>query len=82
MNPPNVPQTRPIESLWGDLEQKVFDNGWEERYETQLIRRINLKLKEFTLDNLQSHMKGISTKLRNIADNGVLASFKNMKINS
>ena len=28
-NPPNVPQARPIENLWGILAQKVYEGGWE-----------------------------------------------------
>ena len=26
-NPPNVPQARPIENLWGILAQKVYEGG-------------------------------------------------------
>jgi hypothetical protein len=29
MNPPNVPQTRQIENLWGDLVHRLYNNGWE-----------------------------------------------------
>ena len=25
MNPPNVPQARPIENFWGDLSQRVYE---------------------------------------------------------
>jgi hypothetical protein len=28
-NPLNVPQTRPIENLWGILAQKIYEGGWE-----------------------------------------------------
>jgi hypothetical protein len=28
-NPPNVPQARLIENLWGVLAQKVYEGGWE-----------------------------------------------------
>ena len=27
-NPPNVPQARPIENLWGILPHKVYERGW------------------------------------------------------
>lgn len=76
MNPPNVPQARPIENFWGDLTQKVYEGGWEAKNKNQLIRRIRKTLKEYDMNDLQNHMKGIKTKLRKIADNGVLASFK------
>ena len=47
INPPNVPQTRPIENFWGCLTQKVYEGGWEANMEQQLIRRIESKMKEF-----------------------------------
>ena len=28
--PPNVPQARPIENLWGILAQIVYEGGWED----------------------------------------------------
>jgi transposase len=28
-NPPNVPQARPIETVWSLLKQKVYEGGWE-----------------------------------------------------
>lgn len=40
INPPNVPQARPIENFWGWLVQKVYEGGWEAKTEQQLIRRI------------------------------------------
>ena len=56
INPPNVPQARPIENFWGDLSNKVYENGWEAKTEHQLVCRIKEKLKEFTVQNLQNHM--------------------------
>ena len=47
INPPNVPQARPIENFWGCLAQKVNEGGWEAKTEHQLIRRIKSKMKEF-----------------------------------
>lgn len=73
MNPPNVPQARPIENFWGYLSQKVYEGGWEAKTEHQLKLRINAKLKEIDLNLLQSMMKGVKTKLRKIADSGVFA---------
>ena len=37
INPPNVPQARPIENFWGCLAQKVYEVGWEAETEQQLI---------------------------------------------
>ena len=38
LNPPNVPHTRPIQSFWGWLSQKVYEGGWEAHSEDQLHR--------------------------------------------
>ena len=40
INPPNVPQARPIENIWGCLAQKVYEGGSEAEMEEELIRRI------------------------------------------
>jgi hypothetical protein len=42
----------------------------------ELISRIQLQLKKFDSNFLQSLMGGVKTKLRAIADRGVLATFK------
>ncbi|XP_065672082.1 uncharacterized protein LOC136089911 [Hydra vulgaris] len=75
-NPPNVPQSRPIENFWGYLAQKVYDGDWQASTEQILIDRIKLKLQEINLNFLQSHMNGVRAKLRSIADCGVF-SYKN-----
>ena len=76
MNPPNVPKARPIEDFWGVLAQNVYEGGWEAKSEQQLIRRIEACLKKIDLTFLQSLMKGIKTKLRLIADQGVQSIYK------
>ena len=75
-NPPNVPQARPIENLWGILAQKVYEGGWEATTQQELISRIQSQLKKIDSNFLQSLMGGVKTKLRAIADRGVLASYK------
>lgn len=81
-NPPNVPQCRPIESFWGVLTQKVYDEGWQAETEKQLVRRINVKLKEFDEKSLQTLMSGIKGKLRKLADEGVYGLFEKLNINN
>jgi transposase len=76
VNPPNVPQARPIENFWGWLTQKVYEGGWEATNEQQLIRRIELKLKEFDLKSVETLMAGVKAKLKSIADNGVFSYLK------
>jgi hypothetical protein len=54
INPPNVPQARPIENFWGCLAQKVYEGGWESETEQQLIRRIKYKMKELNTKFVES----------------------------
>ena len=70
-NPPNVPQARPIENFWACLCQKVYEDGWQAQTQQELIERIERKLKDFDLNFLQTLMRGLKTKLRSIASNGV-----------
>ena len=76
MDPPNIPQTWPIESFWGCLGSKVYEDGCEAKTNYQLNNIIKSKLKEFDEKYLQSLMKGIKANLRKIADSGVYATFK------
>ena len=46
----NVPQTRPIETVWSLLEQKVYEDTWEAKNLEQLSRRIILKTKQLDQD--------------------------------
>ena len=75
-NPPNVPQARPTENLWGILAQKVYEEGWEAKTQQELISQIQSQLKKFDSNFLQSLMGGVKIKLRAIADRGVLACYK------
>ena len=58
INPPNVPQARPIENFWVCLTQKVYERGWETNTEQQLIRRIESKMKEFDTNFVESLLEG------------------------
>ncbi|XP_031621012.1 uncharacterized protein LOC116339331 [Contarinia nasturtii] len=48
-NPPNIPQTRPIEDFWSVLKRKVYEKGWEAQNEQQLIGRFKRKLKDINI---------------------------------
>jgi hypothetical protein len=80
LNPPNVPQARPIEKFWGCLAQKVYEDGWEAKTERSLKLRINQKIKEFDTTFLQSLMGEVKKNLRKIADSRVLSLFNKLKI--
>ena len=72
----NVPQAGLIENLRGILAQKIYEGGWNAKTQQELISRIQSQLKNFDSIFLQSRMGGVRTKLRAIADRGVLASYK------
>lgn len=76
VNPPNVPQARPIEDFWGCLSQKVYEGGWEAQTSDQLIRRIKQKLTEFEPKFFHRLFSGVEKKLNKIGREGVLAPFK------
>jgi hypothetical protein len=75
-NHQNVPQARPIENLRGIFAQKVYEGGWMFTMQQELISRKQSQLKNFDSNFLQSLMGVVKTKLRAIADRGVLASCK------
>ena len=74
--PQNVAQAGLIENLWGILAQKINEGGWKATTQQELISRKQSQLKKFDSNFLQSLMGGVKTKLRAIADRGVLASYK------
>ncbi|CAF1559357.1 unnamed protein product [Rotaria magnacalcarata] len=45
-NPPNVPQARPMETVWSLLEQKVYEHNWQAKSIDSLARRVRKKSKE------------------------------------
>lgn len=69
-NPPNVPQARPIEDLWGQLVSLVYEGGWTASTTKQLKRRITSKLKCIDINSLQTQFSSIRKNLRKIADKG------------
>ena len=73
LNPPNVPQARPIENFWFSLSQKVYEGHWEAKRDQQLIRRIKFKMKEFCGELF----RGVKAKVKSIGDNGAYALFRN-----
>ena len=65
-NPPNVPQARPIETIWSLLERKVYEGTWEAKNLEQLSRRIILKAKQLDQDLVISMILGVGRKLLKI----------------
>ena len=76
INPPNVPQARPIENFWGYLAHKVYKGGCETKTKEQLIRHIECKMKEYDAHFVESLLEGVKAKVRSKGDNCVYALFK------
>jgi hypothetical protein len=50
--------------------------GWKATMQQELISSIQFQLKKIDSNLLQSLMESVKTKLRSIADSGVLDSYK------
>jgi transposase len=70
-NPPNVPQVRPIETIWSLLEKKVYEGAWEAKSLDQLARRIILKAKELDQDMVTHMILDVRGKLLKMYRKGV-----------
>jgi hypothetical protein len=70
-NPPNVPQARPIETVWTLLEQKVYVGNCEAKNLDILAQRIKKKAKELDQKMLQTMVEGVRKKLRAMWRNGL-----------
>ena len=70
-NPPNVPQARPIETVWTVLERKIYENNWEAKNIDHLVKRIKQKAKELDQEMLQGMIEGVSKKLRAMRRDGL-----------
>ncbi|CAF1261407.1 unnamed protein product [Rotaria sordida] len=73
-NPPNIPQVRPVEDLWGILKQKVYAQNYEAKSLDQLARRIREKIKELDKRMIQDMMFDIRSKLRKMWREGVFTT--------
>ena len=62
-NPPNVPQARPIETVWTVLERKIYENNWEAKNIDHLVKRIKQKAKELDQEMLQGIREDVRKKL-------------------
>ena len=63
-NPPNVPQARPIETVWTVLERKIYENNWEAKNIDHLVKRIKRKAKELDQEMLHGMIEDVGKKLR------------------
>ena len=62
INPPNVPQLRPIENFWGQLKAAVYANGWTAKSERALKQRIKKCIHEFDMEPLKKELMTVRQK--------------------
>ena len=72
-NPPNMPQIRPIEKFWYQLRCRVYENGWEANDLIELRKRIESKLKTFSLSDIKRLFRNNNEKIHAAAKNGPLS---------
>ena len=70
-NPTNVPQARPIERFWANLQRMVYSKGRTFDSSPALIARIKYCIHKTDVDVFNTYMKGVPDKLRQISDKGV-----------
>ena len=73
LNPPNVPQLRPIEDFWGILGRKLYQNGWTCDDIKELTKRILYLIRSTPIDSFRSLMEKVPAKLRKAANQGVFS---------
>lgn len=75
MNPPNVPQLRPIEDFWGWLKQLVYANGWQAQNIEQLQRRVQYCFGKVEKERVHAMMQGVKSKIRTARAQGVASAY-------
>ena len=65
VNPPNVPQCRPIENFFGALATKVYAGNWVPKDTHALVARIRRFVRELSLQVVHDMMTTTWTKLQN-----------------
>jgi hypothetical protein len=71
LDPLNVHQTGPNESVWGCLTQKVNEESLEAKTEQHLIYCTESKMNEFDEHFVESLLEGVKAKVKWIGENGV-----------
>ncbi len=64
INPPKVPQLRPIEHFWSILKNEVYADGWEATNKEMLIAKINKCISSLDFSVIQAMMKNVKSKIK------------------
>ena len=72
-NPPNVPQFRPIEDMWGINKKQVYRGGWTATSEQQLITKIRSTIRSLNTE-VPRKMKNLNQRVRRADRHGLLSA--------
>lgn len=72
-NPPNLPQCRPIEDIFGHLSTLVYARGWRAENCDELEKRIRKCLKKLPMQSVQKSFSSIRKKLLKVSRHGPLS---------
>ncbi|KAF2898529.1 hypothetical protein ILUMI_07646, partial [Ignelater luminosus] len=75
-NVPNVPQLRPIERIWRNLQREVYSGGWEASSHKELKQRILLKIWQSKTSTFENLMCRVKTKICQASRYGPIPFFK------
>ena len=70
-NPPNVPQLRPIEDVFGILRLKVFKDGFKPKSTDELKKKIASEIRKLPKEFYHNLMNGVAMKVRKASRQGL-----------
>ena len=71
LNPPNVPQLRPIEDFWANLKINIYAGNYQPKSVDALIRKMKAALKDIPLSLYSCAMKKIPANIRTASRYGI-----------
>jgi len=73
INPPNLPEVRPIEDFWAYLKQMVYAGNYQAKTVEELTDRIKKCIKNIDLNFVQKLMSGTWKRLSHVSRYGIKA---------
>ena len=70
LNPPNVPQLRPIEHFWSQLKSKVYEKDWRAKNFQQLEKKIKNEFNKFEFSSFSHTSETLKFKVKQAIKNG------------
>jgi transposase len=62
-DPENCPKLRPIEDLWANIKQKVYENNWSANNLDQLRLKISSVIRNLDPELVQKHGESVKNRL-------------------